>query len=48
MFAGSGPKPSPHDEDWLALKDAVKRFENAWQQETRPAIYASSRVTGPR
>jgi len=25
-------------EDWLALKDAVKRFEQAWRQGQRPAI----------
>lgn len=32
------PDPSPHAEDWLALKDAVKRFEGAWRQALRPRI----------
>src|SRR5215469_4503610 len=36
----SGPEvvPSPLAEDWLALKDAVKRFEDAWRQAPRPGI----------
>src|SRR3954449_7508780 len=32
------PVPLPLAEDWLALKDAVKRFEQAWRQGQRPAI----------
>jgi adenylate cyclase len=36
------PRPeaahSPLAEDWLALKDAVRRFETAWRQGPRPAI----------
>jgi predicted Ser/Thr protein kinase len=32
------PLPSPHSEEWLALKDAVKGFEHAWRQGPRPAI----------
>lgn len=27
-----------HNQDWSALKDAVKRFENAWRNGARPAI----------
>src|SRR5438477_4504984 len=35
----SGPEPvPPRAEDWLALKDAVKRFEHAWRQAPRPGI----------
>src|SRR5262245_5869468 len=36
----SGPElaPLPHTEDWLVLKDAVKRFEDAWRQAPRPHI----------
>src|SRR5262245_49228960 len=29
------PGPEP---DWLALKDAVKRFEDAWRQAPMPGI----------
>src|SRR5947209_6315491 len=32
------PIPLPLAEDWLALKDAVKRFEHAWRQAPRPGI----------
>jgi hypothetical protein len=32
------PEPSPLDEDWLALKGAVRRFENGWRQGPRPVI----------
>src|SRR5215510_4163922 len=28
----------PPAADWLALKDAVRRFENAWRQGPRPLI----------
>jgi eukaryotic-like serine/threonine-protein kinase len=30
--------PPPLAEDWLALKDAVRRFEGAWRQSPRPGI----------
>src|SRR5262249_18462268 len=30
-----GPEPAA---DWSALKDAVRRFEQAWRQEPRPRI----------
>src|SRR5262249_49310374 len=35
-----GPEPTlPQPaEDWSALKDAVRRFEDAWRQGPRPAI----------
>jgi predicted ATPase len=32
------PVPKPVDADWLVLKDAVTRFENAWRQGPRPRI----------
>jgi predicted ATPase len=36
------PRPEPLTtllgQDWLALKDAVRRFENGWRQGPRPAI----------
>jgi serine/threonine protein kinase/predicted ATPase len=38
MLPGPEPVPSPLAEDWLALKDAVKRFEHAWRQAPRPGI----------
>src|SRR4051812_43315510 len=38
MLPGPEPAPPPLAEDWLALKDAVKRFEHAWHQALRPAI----------
>src|SRR6266567_96718 len=38
MFPGPEPVPPPLAEDWLALKDAVKRFEHAWRQAPRPGI----------
>src|SRR5258708_892995 len=38
MFPRPESIPSPPVEDWLALKDAVKRFEDAWSQAPRPAI----------
>src|SRR5947209_17765631 len=37
-------RPSPElvrmlpAEDWLALKEAIKQFENAWRQGPRPRI----------
>jgi predicted ATPase len=30
--------PSAPDKDWLALKDAIKRFEHAWRGAPRPEI----------
>jgi predicted ATPase len=38
MLPGGPPMPSPFDEDWPALKQALKRFENAWREQPRPAI----------
>ncbi|HWB13748.1 MAG TPA: protein kinase [Pirellulales bacterium] len=38
MLPGPEPISSPLAEDWLALKDAVKRFEQAWRDASRPAI----------
>src|SRR5579862_837079 len=38
MLSGSEQIPLPPSDDWLTVKDVVKRFENAWHQEPRPAI----------
>jgi predicted ATPase len=38
MPSAPEPAPTPLTEDWLALKDAVKRFEHAWRQGPRPVI----------
>src|SRR5262249_45896990 len=38
MPPGPEPLPLPPAADWLALKDAVRRFEHAWRQGPRPAI----------
>src|SRR5437763_3946356 len=38
MLPGPEPHPLPLAEDWVALKDAVKRFEYAWRQGLRPAL----------
>jgi predicted ATPase len=38
MLPGSEPIPLPPAEDWLALKDAIKRFEKAWRQGPLPQI----------
>src|SRR6266436_2013918 len=38
MLPGPEPVPSTRAEDWLALKDAVRRFEHAWRQASRPGI----------
>src|SRR4051794_11844423 len=38
MLPGPETAPSPFAEDWLALKDAVRRFEHAWRQAPRPGI----------
>jgi serine/threonine protein kinase/predicted ATPase len=32
------PDPVPCSEDWSALKDAIRRFEDAWRQGPRPAL----------
>src|SRR6516225_38260 len=38
MFPRPQPADSPRTRDWLALKDAVKRFEDGWRQTARPVI----------
>src|SRR5580765_1069815 len=38
MLSGTEHFTLPTSEDWLALKDSVKRFEQAWRQGPRPAI----------
>jgi serine/threonine protein kinase len=38
MLSGSEPVPAPPAADWLALRDAVRRFENAWPQGPGPRI----------
>ena len=38
MLPGPEPVPSSPAEDWLALKDAVQRFEHAWREGSRPGI----------
>src|SRR5262245_56935281 len=38
MLPGSEPVPPLRTEDWLALKDTIKRFEHAWHQAHRPGI----------
>ena len=38
MLRATEPAPSPPVEDWSALKEAVKRFENAWRLGPCPAI----------
>src|SRR6516225_5237575 len=38
MVPSPEPVPPPLTEDWLALKDAVRRFENGWRQGPRPTI----------
>src|SRR5262249_31558577 len=38
MLPGPEPVQVPPSADWLALKDAVRRFENAWRQGSRPRI----------
>src|SRR5579884_2124684 len=40
MLPGPEPVPPAADEDWSALKDAVRRFEAAWRQGPRPAVEA--------
>jgi serine/threonine protein kinase/predicted ATPase len=38
MFPGPEPVSSPLTKDWLALKDAVRRFETDWRQGSQPVI----------
>jgi hypothetical protein len=38
MRSGPEPVPKPLAEDWLALRDAVRRFERAWRQGPRPRV----------
>src|SRR5262249_52805909 len=38
MISGPSSAHAPLPADWLALKDAVRRFENAWRQESPPLI----------
>jgi predicted ATPase len=38
MLPAPEPVSSPLDEEWMVLKDAVKRFEHAWRQSCRPGI----------
>jgi eukaryotic-like serine/threonine-protein kinase len=38
MLFGPELVPSPPTEDWLELKEVVKRFEDAWHQVPRPEI----------
>ena len=38
MLSRSVTVCSPRAEDWLALKDAVRRFENGWRKDPRPVI----------
>src|SRR6516165_4936291 len=44
------PRPEPVSllppEEWLALKEAVRRFEDGWRQDPRPAIDAYLPVEG--
>jgi serine/threonine protein kinase/predicted ATPase len=47
MLAGSDPVRTQPDADWLALKDAVRRFENAWRECPRPPISDHLPVENP-
>src|SRR5215467_10624652 len=38
MNSGTDATHAPPTKDWLALKDAVRRFENAWRQGPRPLL----------
>src|SRR6516162_10516637 len=38
MRPGSEPAPTLPAEDWSALKDVVRRFEQAWHGAPRPRI----------
>jgi predicted ATPase len=39
-FSGPQPDPLPVGEEWLELKDTVRRFERAWREGARPGIDA--------
>jgi predicted ATPase/tRNA A-37 threonylcarbamoyl transferase component Bud32 len=47
MFPGTGPVPPSPGDDWLHLRDAVRRFDDAWRKEPRPAIKDHLPVDGP-
>jgi serine/threonine protein kinase len=47
MHPGPEPVPSLRAEEWLALKDAVKRFERAWRQGRRLVIDDYLPADGP-
>ena len=38
MLPGPESDPTSPGEDWMALKGAVRRFENAWRQGPRPRL----------
>ena len=38
MLPRTEPVPSPPPEDWSALKDAVRRFEDGWRRGPRPTL----------
>src|SRR5262249_39059663 len=38
MLPTPEPAPLPLTENWPALKDAIKRFEQSWRQGPRPVI----------
>jgi predicted ATPase len=47
MFPGPEPGQTPPSADWLALRDAVRSFENAWRQGPRPLIDTYLPSDGP-
>jgi predicted ATPase len=47
MRPGSEPAPTPPAEDWSALKQVVRRFEQAWHGEPRPRIDDHLPASGP-
>jgi predicted ATPase len=47
MVPSPKPVPSPLTGDWLALEDAVRRFEKDWRQGPRPAIDDYLPAKGP-
>jgi hypothetical protein len=38
MLPGPDPGFLPPGDDWQALKDAVRRFEDTWRQGHRPVL----------
>jgi predicted ATPase len=48
MSPGTGPFRPPPDDDWPTLKDAVRRFDDAWRQGPRPKIDDHLPADGPR